>query len=526
MNAFTATNDGFRPSRPFRESLFPMIGMALVAMLVALDQTTVGTAMPQIVRDLGAFDLYAWVATSYMLTSVIAIPVFGRLGDMVGRKILLLAAIVLFTVGSLLCGFADSMFHLVIARGVQGLGGGIMTGTIFATVADLFPGTTSRLRWQVVVSSAFAAGNMLGPILGGVLTQYCNWRLVFFINLPLGIASLLVIYRFLPDMHPARRTEMARIDWFGACVLILSLVASLLLIEFLPRQGMSRLTVQLAGVVAAAAVTLWIWERRVANPILPIGVLANRKLLALFVASLLGGFATFSLLLNVPLLFQGGFGMSSSHSGMLITPLVVGATAGAALNNRLVVWVKRTNLTMSAGFALFIVACFSVVAITGKIPHAVWMACMGVGGLGLGLVASGLSIFSQHMAARTELGATIGLLQSLKTIGGMLGISVTCSLLNHRYAGNVHTLLHSYEAAQWFRSLESPTSLVGRADQTALVNQLVLSGHTGGTILEPARQALISGIHVGLALAAGAALIGLCVTLFVPSVRIRYSGTH
>jgi MFS family permease len=144
------------------------------------------------------------------------------------------------------------------------------------------------------------------------------------------------------------------------------------------------------------------------HPIIPLGILSNRKLVALFAASLLGGFSTFSLLLNVPLLFQGGFGMSSSHSGMLITPLVIGATVGAALNNRLIVWIKRTNLTMSAGFALFIVACFSAVAITGKIPHAIWMACMGVGGIGLGLVASGLSIFSQHMAARTELGATIG----------------------------------------------------------------------------------------------------------------------
>jgi len=523
MNAFPATNDGYRPTRPFRESLFSMVGMALVAMLVALDQTTVGTAMPQIVKDFGAFDLYAWVATSYMLTSVIAIPVFGRLGDLVGRKILLLAAIVLFTIASLLCGFADSMLHLVLARGVQGLGGGIMTGTIFATVADLFPSATSRLRWQVVVSSAFAAGNIAGPILGGVLTQYCNWRLVFFINLPLGILSLLCIYRFLPDTQLVRRTDIARIDWLGACLLILSLIAALLLIEFLPRKGITELTVQLALIVAAAAIALWVWERRVANPIIPIGILSNRKLVALFVASLLGGFATFSLLLNVPLLFQGGFGMSSSHSGMLITPLVIGATAGAALNNRLIVWVRRTNLTMSAGFALFIVACFSVVAITGKMPHAIWMACMGIGGIGLGLVASGLSIFSQHMAARTELGATIGLLQSLKTLGGMLGISVTCSLLNHRYTGNVHNLLNSYQATQWFKSLASPTTLVGRADQTALVNQLVLSGHAGGAILEPARQALIGAIHLGLAVAAGAALVGLCVTLFVPSVRIRYS---
>jgi EmrB/QacA subfamily drug resistance transporter len=526
MIALPTTTDGYRLARPFQESLFAMSGMALVAMLVALDQTIVGTALPQIVKDLGAFDLYAWVATSYMLTSVIAIPVFGRLGDLVGRKTLLLGAIVLFTAASLLCGFADSMLHLVVARGVQGLGGGIMTGTIFATVADLFPNPASRLRWQVIVSSAFGAGNIVGPILGGVLVQYCNWRLVFFVNLPIGIAALLFIYRFLPHMHRARRPDVSRLDWFGACVLILTLGALLLLIEFLPREGITELTMQLGLIVAIGGPTLWFWERRVADPIIPIAILVDRRLAALFVMSALGGFGTFSLLFNVPLLFQGGFGMSSAHSGMLITPLVVGVTVGTVVNNRLIARVKRTNLTMCAGFALFIIACLSVVAITGKMPHLVWMTCMGVGGIGLGLVASGLSIFSQQIIARTELGAATGVLQSLRTLGGMLGIAVTCSLLNHLYTGDVHNLLHSYQAMQWFKSFASPTLTVDRTDQAVLVNQLVFAGHAGNAIIGSARDALISAIHMGLALAAGAALIGLCLTWFVPPLRISRPGAH
>ena len=522
MNALSTTDQAFRPTRPFRESLLAMFGMALVAILVAQDQTIVGTALPQITRDLGEFDLYAWVATSYMLTSIIAIPMFGRLGDLVGRKMLLLSAIILFSITSLFCGLATSMLHLVIARGLQGLGGGIMTGTIFATVADLFPNPTSRLRWQVIVSSAFGVGNIIGPILGGVLAQYCNWRLVFFINVPIGAVALLFIYRFLPDMHPTRRSDLSRVDWFGACVLVLTLAAALLLIEELPREGVSGLTMPLALIVVIAGFTLWVWERRVENPIIPIAMFVDRRLIALFIVSVLGGFGTFALLFNVPLLFQGGFGMSSSHAGMLITPLVAGVTAGTALNNRIMGWVKRTNLTMSAGFALFIIACFCVVAITGKISHLVWMTCMGVGGVGLGLVASGLSIFSQNIIARTELGATIGALQSLRTLGGMLGISVTCSLLKHLYTGDLHSLLHSYQTAQWFKSLASPTLMVDRTDQSVLVNQLVFTGHAGDVILSSARLALISAIHTSLALAAGAALIGLCLTLFVPSGRITY----
>src|SRR6201996_8979957 len=150
---------------PFRESLLAMLGIAFVAMLVALDQTIVGTAMPHIVAELRGFDLYAWVATSYMLASVITIPIFGRLGDLYGRKRFLLAAIALFTVASVLCGLANTMLMLVIARGVQGIGGGILIGTIFASVADLFPDARLRLRWLVFVSTAFGLSNIVGPTL-------------------------------------------------------------------------------------------------------------------------------------------------------------------------------------------------------------------------------------------------------------------------------------------------------------------------------------------------------------------------
>ena len=172
---------------PFRESLLAMLGVAFVSMLVALDQTIVGTALPRIVADLKGFDLYAWVATAYMLASVITIPIFGRLGDLFGRKPFLIAAILLFTGASVLCGLATSMLLLVVSRGLQGIGGGILIGTVFATVADLFPNPKLRLRWLVFVTSAFGVANMVGPTLGGMLTQYGGWRLVFFVSVPFGV---------------------------------------------------------------------------------------------------------------------------------------------------------------------------------------------------------------------------------------------------------------------------------------------------------------------------------------------------
>src|SRR5579863_5733738 len=198
MSAFIDVHDPARQRLPFRESLLAMLGIVCVTMLVALDQTIVGTAMPRIVAELKGFDLYAWVATSYMLASVITIPIFGRLGDLFGRKPFLLAAIVLFTSASALCGLANSMLFLVVARGVQGIGGGILLGTVFAAVADLFPDPKLRLRWLVLVTSTFGVANVIGPTLGGMLTQMRGWRLVFFVNVPIGLASLLFVQMFLP----------------------------------------------------------------------------------------------------------------------------------------------------------------------------------------------------------------------------------------------------------------------------------------------------------------------------------------
>ncbi|MGF6774960.1 MFS transporter [Paraburkholderia sp. GAS334] len=522
MTPGIAAFDPDRQLLPFRESLLAMLGVAFVAMLVALDQTIVGTALPRIVADLKGFDLYAWVATSYMLASVITIPIFGRLGDLFGRKPFLVAAIVVFTVASVLCGVATSMLFLVIARGLQGIGGGILIGTMFATVADLFPDTKLRLRWLVFVSTAFGLANIVGPMLGGMLTQYGGWRLVFFVNIPIGVVSLLFVLRFLPHLRHARQSGPVRLDWLGALVLAVTFGALQLLIEVFPREGFSRATMVLAAITAGCTITLWLWEKRMGDPIVPIDMLMDRKLAALFAMAVLGGFALFSLVFYVPLLFQGGYAMSPHDSGTLITPLLLGTTVGSVLNNRIVTRVRRANALMYAGFALFAIACLVLVALNGTEPHIVWMSCMGVSGLGLGLVAANLTIFSQQIVSRDHVGAATALLQSLRTFGGMLGTVMTGALLGHLYTMGVHRSLDSYQATQWFKSFASPELLVDRDEQAALISRLISAGHSGNAMMNSARDALVSSIHVGLALATVAAVIGLCLAWFVPPVHVGH----
>jgi EmrB/QacA subfamily drug resistance transporter len=523
MTPEIAAHDTSRQLLPFRESVLAMSGVAFVAMLIALDQTIVGTAMPRIVADLKGFDLYAWVATAYMLASVITIPIFGRLGDMFGRKPFLLAAIVLFTVASVLCGLATNMLLLVLARGLQGIGGGILIGTVFATVADLFPDPRLRLRWLVFVSSAFGIANVVGPTLGGMLTQYGGWRLVFFVNVPLGLVSLLFVRRFLPALRHPRTASLKQLDWVGALVLALTFGLLQVLIELIPRVGVSTTTVVLAVLAMAGVCTLWFWEKRMRYPVVPLDMLLDRKLAALFAMSLLGGFALFSLVFYIPLLFQGGFAMSPHSSGMLITPLILGTTVGTFVNNRLVTRLERANIIIYVGFALFAAAAIGLVAIKGTAPHSVWMACMGVSGLGLGLVAANLTIFSQHIVEREHLGAATALLQSLRIFGGMLGTAVTGALLGGLYTRGVHRSLDTYQATEWFRSFASPGLLVDKGEQAMLIEHLVLAGHVGEAMpmMRSARAALVDSIHVGIALAAAAAIVGLCLAWFVPPVGMR-----
>ena len=320
---------------PFRQSLMAMMGMCFVVMMVAIDQTVVSTALPTVVAELKGFEYYAWVATSYLLASVITIPIFGRLGDYYGRKPFVVAAIVVFIVASVLCGTATSMPALVAARALQGVGGGMLVGTAFACIPDLFPDSYVRLRWQVMFSSAFGIANAIGPSLGGILTEYYGWRSVFYVNLPVGLLGLWFVVRHLPHMRHGDPGARIRLDWPGAILIALALGGLQLSVELLPQHGVTNVILALgAGSVAALALLLW-WERRCPSPLLPLDMFRNPNLAGLFTLAFLIGVIMFSLLMYAPLLLQGGFGLSPKDAGLLVTPMVVCITVGSIANGRL-----------------------------------------------------------------------------------------------------------------------------------------------------------------------------------------------
>ncbi|NIE67919.1 MDR family MFS transporter [Burkholderia sp. Ax-1719] len=521
MAVHTAAHHSSGQVLPFRESLLAMLGVSFVTMLVALDQTVVGTALPTIVAELRGFELYAWVATSYLLTSVITVPIFGRLGDYYGRKPFVIASIVVFTLASVLCGAASSMTFLVIARGLQGIGGGMLVGTAFACIPDLFPDSVVRLRWQVLMSSAFGIANAIGPSLGGFLTQYYGWRSVFYVNLPVGLLSLFFVWRYLPHLRHIAHKERMRLDWPGALLIAVTLGSLQLFVERLPEHGLSLAAIGLLALAAASGWALWQWERRCPQAILPVDMFRNASLNALFTLAVMGGFTMFSLLFYAPLLFQGGFGMSPNEAGVVITPLVVFITIGSIANGRIVSRIRNPNRMLYIGFAMLAFACFAVALASHNTPRGLLMTVMIVGGLGLGFVMPNLTVFAQQTAGREHLGIATALLQSLRMIGGMIGTALTGTLVTQLYSSGVHKALDADGALHWFAQLADPQILINRNAQGALVGELAKAGHNGAPLLEAAREALVGAIHLGIALAAVVALVSVWQTRRVPLIKLQ-----
>lgn len=521
MAVHTAAHHSRGQVLPFRESLLAMLGLSFVTMLVALDQTVVGTALPTIVAELRGFELYAWVATSYLLTSIITVPIFGRLGDYFGRKPFVIVSIALFTGASVLCGAANSMLFLVLARGLQGIGGGMLVGTAFASIPDLFPDSVVRLRWQVMMSTAFGIANAVGPSLGGFLTQYYGWRSVFYVNLPVGLLSLVFVWRYLPHIRHIELRGAMRLDWPGALLIALTLGSLQLFVEWVAQHGFAPRVIALLAVSAVSAFALVKWEHRCAQPILPLDMFRNRSLAALFRLSVLGGFAMFSLIFYAPLLLQGGFGLAPKDAGLVVTPLVVFITIGSIVNGRLVTRIPNPNAMMFVGFALLAMSCLGVIVATRLTPHAMVMGFMTLGGLGLGFVLPNLTVFAQQTAGREHLGIATALLQSLRMIGGMFGAAMTGTLVTRMYASGVRQALDADGALQWLAQMRDPQILVNREAQRTLIDQLAHAGHNGALLLETARETLVGSIHAGIAVAMVVAVVSIWQCRRVPPIKIK-----
>jgi EmrB/QacA subfamily drug resistance transporter len=412
-------------------------GLMVTLALAALDQTIVATALPRIVGDLGGITQYSWVFTAYMLTSTVTVPLYGKLGDVHGRKNLFLLAIAIFLAGSALCGVARSMTELIVFRAVQGVGAGGLFPLSLAVIGNIVP-PRDRGRWQGLIGAVFASSSIVGPAVGGFIVDNTSWRWVFFVNLPVGGLALLVISLTMP--RRARRTEHA-IDWLGAGVLAAGTGALLLGLVWGGRQYPWG-SVEVLGALGAACVLLVLFalvERRAAEPILPFDVLRDPIVAGSVACMALVGMAMFGTISYVPLFVQGVIGTSATSSGVVLTPMTLGAVCTSILTGQLVSRTGRYRWNAVFGPVVLTGAMLLLWRMDVHTSNGEAARNMVLAGIGIGSMMQVFVLSVQNAVPRARIGAATALTQFGRQMGATLGVTIMGVIVNHGLPAGVAT---------------------------------------------------------------------------------------
>ena len=411
-----------------------LYGVMLSVFLAAMESTVVATAMPRVVESLGGVNIYSWVFSGFLLTSTVTMPLWGRLSDLFGRRPVYLTGLTVFLLGSALSGLAQNMAQLIVFRMLQGLGAGSLMTLGMTIIGELF-GLEQRARMQGYVSGMWGVASLLGPLLGGLLTDLGSWRWVFYVNLPFGAVAIVLLAGALGDVVERRRHAF---DWLGVALFTVGISALLFGVVEAGRVGVWTGR-DVVGPLAVAVVCLAAFvpvERRAQEPIVPFRLFRHRTVLAAGVNGFLSGMAMFGAISFVPLYLQHVTGMSATASGFVLIPFTLGWVAMSVFSARLVLRVGyRTPVV--AGMTCLTIA-FVLLARWGTgLTQLLAMRDALVGGIGMGLTFVPMLLAAQSAVARTDLGAATSLTQFLRTIGGAVGLSVMGAVMVRRLASGL-----------------------------------------------------------------------------------------
>jgi EmrB/QacA subfamily drug resistance transporter len=404
-------------------------GAIMVALLLAaLDQTIVATALPAIVDDLGGLTSYSWVITAYILAMTVTVPLYGKLGDIYGRRLLYLFAISIFLVGSALCGLAQSLMQLIAFRVVQGVGAGGLFALAHATIGVIIP-PRERGRYQGLLGSTFIFGSIIGPALGGVLVDQASWRWAFYVNLPVGAIALAVIAIAIPKRLQRRDHYL---DIPGAALLAAGTAALLLGLVWGRDYGWS--SARILGLFAAAGALLTVFafvERRAPEPILPFDLLRRTTVATGVVAIGLSAMAMVGTIAFVPLFVQGVIGTSATASGVVLTPFMVGAVTASAISGQWISHSGRYRPNALAGPVVLGTGLILLSRMDTGTTNTEAAGYMVVAGVGLGLMMQVFVVAVQNVVPLRAMGSATALTQFSRSIGATLGVTLMGVVVNH-----------------------------------------------------------------------------------------------
>jgi EmrB/QacA subfamily drug resistance transporter len=405
-------------------------GLMLVMLLASLDQTIVSTALPTIVRDLGGLEHLSWVVTAYLLAVTVVTPLYGKLGDLYGRKIVLQAALVVFLVGSVLCGLSQDMTQLIAFRAVQGLGGGGLMVGAQAAIDDVVA-PSERGRYSGLFGAVFGVSSIAGPLIGGFFTTHISWRFIFYVNLPLGALALAVLAATLPSVSERRRHA---IDYAGAGLLAVGLSA-IILATTLGGTTYDWGSAQIVGLAVAGVVALVAFvavEGRADEPILPPSLFTNSVFRLTSVVSLVVGFALFGALTYLPLFQQVVRGLSPTASGLQLLPVMGGLLVSSIASGQIITRTGHYKLFPIAGTAVAALGLWLLSSLDQTTASGVAAWHMLVFGLGLGMVMQVLVLATQNAVPYEQLGVATSGATLFRSIGGSLGTAVLGAVFTNR----------------------------------------------------------------------------------------------
>lgn len=502
-----------------------IMGAAMLGLfLAAMDQTVVGTAMPRVISELRGLELYSWVFTAYMLTSTIAVPIVGKLSDLYGRKLFFIAGVVIFLLGSALSGMSQSMTQLIVFRGLQGIGGGFLFANAFAVIGDLFaPG--ERARYAGLMSGVFGLASVIGPLVGGTLTDHLNWRWVFYVNLPLGIVTIPVLALALPAFSGTRGDR--RIDYAGATALAAGLGPLLLALSWGGREYPWAST-QILGLFAASAVVLgaFLWiESRASEPIIPLRLFRNDVFAVSMLVTFITGVGLFANSMLIPLFMQGVRGQSATASGLLLTPMTLGIVSGSTVAGQFISRFGRYRTVTMIGIAVVAGAMFLLSLLRRDEPYVALAGNMFLAGFGMGFTIPTLVVAAQNAVPYDVLGIVTSLVQFARSVGGTIGLALLGTLMTNNLSADLNRLPASVVESTPAPLIERLRSDPGVIASPQGLDQLQQSGAQFGVdvtpLLDALRDALTDAIAFDYRIAVFVLATALVVTVFLREVPLR-----
>lgn len=488
--------------------------------LAALDQTVVGTALPRIVTELSGNDLYTWAFTAYLLTATISGPLYGKLSDLFGRRPIFLLGIGIFLLGSLLAGMSQSIEWLIVARGIQGLGAGALFPIALAIIGDVFA-PSERGKYQGLFGAVFGLSILVGPAVGGLLTDTVGWRWVFFVNLPVGAVVVYMVWRYLPSYHLAG--DRPRVDYLGAALFAAALVP--ILVGLTNKQGAEWTDPGVGGLLLLGTIFLAAFlfvESRVAEPIVPLGLFRIRSFSVSVSATFLAAFGFFAAVVFLPRWFQVVNGSSATESGYQILPLLGGLIISAVASGQIVSRTGRYRWLLFTALVMTALGLFLLSNMHADTPVPILWGVMFLTGLGVGPTFAVFILVVQNSVPVARLGTATSNLTFFQQVGGTVGLAITGTIFAATMAEQVPRQIAAAEVTPELAQMMASGGIGG--------DQLTGVGDLGAAILgsvpeaarvqvEPFIPALVDAIYEAFTLATASTFsVGIVTALMAASL--------